>query len=116
MGTLKYKNYIGSVEYDAEGNCLFGKVLGMGSVCITYEGNSVDELKTDFEGAVDFYLQCCKDRNEIPQKPYNGRFLLRMPSELHYKVATTASSLGETINDFINQALSKAVDSFATSN
>lgn len=29
MGQLKYKGYAGSVEYNEEDNCLFGKVLGL---------------------------------------------------------------------------------------
>lgn len=63
MGALKYKGYTGSVEFSEEDNCLYGKVLGMGGICITYEGTSIDELRSDFEGAIDFYLDCCKQRN-----------------------------------------------------
>lgn len=109
MGTLKYKGYTGSVEYSEEDNCLFGKVLGMGGNRITYEGTSIEELKADFEGAVDFYLECCKQRGEEPKKAYSGKLVVRMPSELHSKVAAAALSAGTTINDFINRALSNEV-------
>ncbi len=44
MGNLKYKGYVGSVEYSEEDNCLFGKVIGMSKDCITYEGTTIDEL------------------------------------------------------------------------
>lgn len=109
MGTLKYKGYTGSVEYSEEDNCLFGKVLGMGGNCITYEGTSINELKADFEGAIDFYLDCCKARGEEPKKAYSGKLIVRMPSELHGKVADAALKAGTTINDFINRALSNEV-------
>lgn len=109
MGTLKYKGYSGSVEYSEEDNCLFGKVLGMGGNRITYGGSSIDELKADFEGAIDFYLDCCKVRGEKPKKAYSGRLIVRMPSELHGKVAAAALKTGTTINDFINHALSNEV-------
>ena len=56
MGLLKYKGYTGSVEYSKEDNCWFGKVQGMSKHAITYEGQTLDELKQDFEGAVDDYL------------------------------------------------------------
>ena len=49
MGTMKYKGYTGSVDYSEEDNCL----LGMSHDAITYEGKDVDELRKDFEGAVD---------------------------------------------------------------
>ena len=48
MEYLKYKGYTGSVEYSEEDHCLYGKVLGMSTHAITYEGQNVDELKKDF--------------------------------------------------------------------
>ena len=56
MGFLKYKGYTGSVEYSEEDNCLYGKVQGMSKHAITYEGQTLDELKQDFEGSVEDYL------------------------------------------------------------
>ena len=53
---MNYKGYAGSVDYSEEDNCLYGKVLGMSKDNITYEGKDVDELRKDFEGAVDDYL------------------------------------------------------------
>lgn len=106
MGMMKYKGYTGSVEYSEEDNCLFGKVQGLDKgTCILYEGNTVDELKTDFEGAVDSYLESCKERGIEPKKPYSGKLNLRMTSDLHSRVAAFAASTGMTINDFINKAI-----------
>ena len=70
MGLLKYKGYSGSVEFSAEDNCLFGKVQGLHKATILYEGNSVDELRKDFEEGVDSYLEGCKERGVQPEKPY----------------------------------------------
>ena len=55
---LEYKGYNGTVEYSADDSILFGKVIGIKSL-ISYEGQSVEELKADFEGAVDEYLEYC---------------------------------------------------------
>ncbi len=60
MGTMKYKGYTGSVDFSDEDNCLYGEVLGMSKDKITYEGTNVDELRKDFEGAVDDYIANCK--------------------------------------------------------
>ncbi len=62
MKKLEYKGYLGSVEYSEEEHLWYGKVLDMGGICITYEGKSFEDLKADFEGAVDFYEECCADR------------------------------------------------------
>ena len=83
MSLLNYKGYTGSVEFSQEDNCLYGKVLGMKKDCISYEGETVSELVSDFEGAVDEYLSSCKARGVKPAKPYSGRLVLRMPSDLH---------------------------------
>ena len=49
MNHLEYKGYYGSIEYSKEDKCLYGKVLGMTKDCILYEGNTIEELETDFE-------------------------------------------------------------------
>ena len=53
MDYLEYKGYKGSVEYSKEDNCLFGKVQGMSKALILYEGQTLDELREDFEAGVD---------------------------------------------------------------
>ncbi len=63
---LSYKNYYGTVEYSTADDCLFGKITGVKSL-ISYEGNSLKELKTDFENAVDEYLEDCRERNVVPE-------------------------------------------------
>ena len=57
MDYLEYKGYKGSVEYSKADNCLFGKVLGMSKDLILYEGNTIDELKADFEAVLIIILQ-----------------------------------------------------------
>lgn len=107
MGLLKYKGYTGSVEYSAEGECLYGKVQGLKGTLISYEGDTVEDIKQDFEEAVDYYLESCKERGVEPCKPYSGKLVLRMPSELHGRIAAAASAAGTSINDFINLLINK---------
>ena len=109
MGYLKYKGYTGSVEYSQEDGCLFGKVQGLHGTLISYEGDSVDEIRKDFEGAIDDYLESCKKRGIEPAKSYSGKLNLRMSSELHEAIAKAALSAGTTINDFINRAMKNVV-------
>ena len=109
MGQLRYKGYTGSVEYSDEDKCLFGKVQGLHGTLISYEGTTIDEITDDFHSAVDTYLASCKERGITPAKPYSGKLVLRMPSELHGLVAYAATATGTTINDFINMAVSNEV-------
>ena len=110
MGLLKYKGYTGSVEFSDEDNCLFGKVLGLHGTLISYEGSTIDEIRSDFKSAIDDYLASCESRGVAPAKPYSGKLVVRMPSELHARVAAAAIAAGTTINDFINTALSNEIE------
>ena len=102
---LEYKGYKGSVEYSKEDNCLFGKVQGMSKDLIAYEGQTLEELRKDFEAGIDSYIEGCKADGVEPAKPYSGKLNLRMSSELHSRVAAFVAATGITINDFINRAI-----------
>lgn len=110
MGYLKYKGYTGSVEFSDEDNCLFGKVQGLHGTLISYEGMTIDEIREDFEGAVDDYLESCKERGIEPAKPYSGKFVVRMTSDLHSRIAALADATGTTINEIINRAVKKELE------
>ena len=110
MGTLKYKDYSGTVEYSEKDNCLFGKVIGMNKNIISYEGKTVEELKADFETGIDLYLESCQERSVKPQKPYSGSLNIRIPSELHSQLALKAQMTGRSINAIIKDLLTNQQD------
>lgn len=66
---LKYKGYVGSVEVSLEDNCLYGSVQGLNRALISYEGNTIEELRVDFEGAVEDYLEMRHDNGKQAQIP-----------------------------------------------
>ena len=110
MDYLEYKGYKGSVEYSKEDDILVGKVQGMSKDLIAYEGQTLDELRKDFEEGVDSYIEGCRADGVEPAKPYSGRLNLRMSSELHSRVAAFVASTGTTINDFINRAITNELN------
>ena len=100
---LEYKGYNGTVEYSAEDNILFGKVIGIKSL-ISYEGHSVEELRTDFKSAVDEYLADCVEHNIEPEKTYKGSLNVRFSPETHRKAALIAFSEHISLNQFIENS------------
>lgn len=105
MDYLEYKGYKGSVEYSKADNCLFGKVLGMSKDLILYEGNTIDELRADFEAGIESYLAGCAVDGVEPRKPYSGTLNIRIPAEIHSRIAMLAQEAGTTINGYIRLAL-----------
>ena len=105
---MEYKGYCGTVEYSATDDILFGKVLGIRGL-ISYEGNSIESLREDFEGAVDDYLEMCAENSEEPQKPYRGNFNVRVSPELHRSLAIYSHSHGQSLNSTVEEAIKRYV-------
>lgn len=99
-----YKGYSAKVYVDEEQGILHGEVLGIADV-VTFQGKDVEELVKAFHDSVDDYLAYCKERGEEAEKPYSGRFVLRMSPTLHRKVAMEAKKNDVSMNDWIIAAI-----------
>ncbi len=110
---LKYKNYIGSVEYDLTDKCLYGKILFIDDL-VTYEGETIEELENAFHEMVDDYLETCKELGKIPQKVYSGSFNVRTGPQIHQALAEIAEleniSLNKLIVNIVSDFVSNATD------
>lgn len=106
---LKYKNYIGSVEYDLTDKCLFGKILFIDDL-VTYEGNTIEELENAFHEMVDDYLETCKEIGKEPQKAYSGSFNIRTTPEIHQALAEIAKMENVSLNKLIIAIFSSFVE------
>jgi len=105
MNTMEYKGFIGSVSFDSEADTFFGKVINLPKDGITFEGASVQELKKAFYESVEDYLAWCKQEGQEPEKPYSGRFVVRLPPALHAEAVNEATKEGISLNTFIKKAL-----------
>lgn len=108
---MTYKGYLGQVEFDDEANIFHGDVINMRDV-ITFQGESVGELRQAFIDSVDDYLAFCTKRNEKPEKPYSGKLIVRMSPDLHRLAVQQAVKSSKSLNQWVNQAISdKILDS-----
>jgi predicted HicB family RNase H-like nuclease len=108
--TMKFKGYNGSVELSIGNDCLHGRLLGISDI-ITYEGNTVHEIKAAFKEAVDDYLQHCKEIGKSPEKPYSGKVMFRIDPVVHAKAALAAQLKGISSNQWAEDMLRKATAS-----
>lgn len=97
---IKYKGYTGKVEYDPKAKLFHGEVIGLKDV-ITFQSDYAKDLEVAFKDSIDDYLKWCKERGEKPEKPYSGELRLRMPQDLHEKLACNAQLEGKSLNSFI---------------
>jgi predicted HicB family RNase H-like nuclease len=102
--SMTYKGYSGSVEYSAPDRVFHGKLIGITDI-ITFEGTSVEELERDFRDAVDDYLASCSEQGMEPQKPYSGKFVLRLSPEVHQDASIAARRAYSSMNSWIIGAI-----------
>ena len=105
---LRYKGYTGQVNFDPDAEIFHGEVIDTRDV-ITFQGRDVKEIKKAFRDSIDDYLELCESRQEKPDKPFSGKFVLRLTPELHHKVYLMAIQSGKSLNSWIREVLKKAV-------
>ena len=106
---MNYKGYAAKVEFDDEAMIFHGEVIGIRDV-VTFRGKSIKEIEKGFHDSVDDYLDLCKERGEAPDKPFSGKFVVRVSPEIHRKVYVSAKKSGQSINAWLNKNLQRIAD------
>lgn len=104
MSTMVYKGYAARIEYSDEDGCFIGHIAGIKDV-IGFHADSVKELREAFVEAVDDYLAACDKLGRVPQKPYSGKLMLRIPPEVHAHAAMMAEAHGKSLNQWAADVL-----------
>lgn len=101
---MNYKGFIGVVEYDDDARIFSGEVINTRTV-ITFQGTTVDEIEKEFHASVDDYLAWCQEDGVEPEKPYSGKFNVRISPLFHSQVAIAAKKMGMSLNGFVEKSL-----------
>ncbi len=104
---MNYQGYIGTVAFDEEADIFHGHVINTRDV-ITFQGKSVDEIRTAFRDSVDEYLKFCEELGEEPERPFSGKIALRIPSALHRTASSAARTEGKSLNSWLAEAVERA--------
>ena len=70
---MAYKGYLAHIAFDEQANLFHGEVINIQDV-VTFQGQSVEELRQAFVDSVEDYLSFCAERGEAPDQPFLGRF------------------------------------------
>ena len=103
---FRYKGYVGKVDFDEEDELFHGEVINTRDV-ITFQGRSVRELKRSLKESVEDYLEFCRERGEEPDKPFSGRFVVRIPPEVHRTAVIEARRSGKSLNAWVREAIER---------
>ena len=103
---MEYRGFIALIQFSAEDDEFYGRVLDIDRHIISFGGKTVRELKKHFKESVDGYLEFCKEEGIEPKKPFSGRITYRTSPQQHAKLSQLALEKGQgSINSLIDQAV-----------
>ena len=105
---MEYKGYLGTVEYDAQAKIFHGDIINTRDV-ITFQGTTVNEIERAFEDSINDYIAWCKEDGIEPEKPYSGKFNVRLSPELHRQIAILAKKNHISLNSFVEKAITDEI-------
>ncbi len=88
---------------------LHGVVLGTNDM-IHFQGKDVPELRQSLQEGVEDYLAWCRAEGREPEKPYSGKFNVRIPPGLHRRIALLAQGADLSLNEWLVRALTQQAD------
>jgi len=104
---MTYKGYKARIEFDQRDDIFIGKIVGIADT-ITFHGETVKELRADFEAAVDHYIADCQATGRKPLKAASGKIMLRVSPDVHARALATAKTSGKSLNQWAEDVLDKA--------
>ena len=107
MNTMNHKGYTARIEFDERDNIFVGRVLGLHAM-ISFHGETVAELRAEFETSIDAFLRDCKELGIRPEKPASGKLMLRVPPEVHGAALVAAQAAGQSLNQWATEVLEEA--------
>ena len=104
--TKAYRGYTPIIQYSEEDGCFIGEVAGLDLHDISFEGETEEEIRKDFEQAIDFYLAT----TENPEKPFAGRITLQVTPEMHAELFSKAKKAGaDSLDTWLVKELKQSV-------
>ena len=105
---MNYKGYLGTVEYDDQAKIFHGDIINTRDV-ITFQGTTVKEIEHAFRDSIDDYLAWCKEDGVELEKPYSGRFNVRLSPDLHRQIAVIAKKKRVSLNSLVEKAITDEI-------
>jgi len=107
----KAARYLKIVEWSDEDGCFVGRCPGLFAGGI--HGNDEAKVYRELcEAAEEWVANLESDRKRLPEatggRTYSGKFVVRIPPELHQKAVLKAMARNESLNQFVAEALADA--------
>ena len=108
MNTMTVGGYHAKIEYDEDLDLFRGEILGLSGGADFY-GKTPKELRAEFKKSLQVFLEVCNEKGIEPRRHFSGKFNLRIPPELHERLAIAAQAQGKSINSLAQEVLQERV-------
>ena len=108
MNVMTVDGYSARIEYDPEIDMFRGEILGLAGGADFY-GKTPKELRAEFRKSLTVFLEVCEEKGIEPRRHFSGKFNLRIPPELHERLAIAAQAEGKCLNTLAQEALAQRV-------
>ncbi len=92
------------ITYDPEISMFRGEFVGLNGSADFY-ATDVEGLKREGQASLKVFLDMCREDGVEPYKHYSGKFLVRIPPELHAEIAAAAEASGMSLNQWVEKTL-----------
>ncbi len=110
MNMMTVDGYHAKIEYDEDLDLFRGEILGLNGGADFY-GKDPAELRQEFRNSLTVFLEVCREKGIEPHRRFSGKFNLRIPPELHERLALAAQAEGKSINTLAQEALEERLAS-----
>lgn len=104
---MQQQGYVARIDYDEDEKLFRGKVANIRDT-IVFVGRNPQELERDFKEQLKFYFEVCEKRGKAPERPYSGKFVLRLDPEIHRALAVAADREEMSLNKWAAETLARA--------
>ena len=119
---MNYRGYKAVIQYDERDHIFHGHLLDTYDD-VYFEGSAVEELEAAFREAVDDYLAYCAETGRKPTKApdqeprkvliVSVELSVQVNSKVHNQANAVARKKGVSLDTFVEDALSQAVQAWA---
>jgi len=109
---MTHKGYTALLEVDTLSGMIVGHVIGIRDE-IVFQGKTVEEARASFCETVDYYLERRAAGRQEPDKPFSGKFNVRIDPEMHRGLVLDAEARKVSLNEVVKRAFTVYLQEFA---
>ncbi len=105
---MEIDGYKAVIQYDPDIDMFRGEFVGLNGGADFY-ATDIEVLRQEGRISLKVFLEMCAEESVEPRKAYSGKFNVRVPPRLHADISAAAAAAGTSLNQWVIDALRKAV-------